>query len=358
LPGVQPTSSPPSAPSLPPDPSSVRIAVVDDDRVTREYVAGLLRGHGYRVTAVESAQKLLDLHRQGLVDLVLLDVIMEGLSGVDCCRILKSTQQETFVPVILVTARTDPDSRVEGLRIGADDYVTKPFDERELLARVEAMLRIKRSHDDLVTARDRLARLAVQDELTGLYNVRYLHSRLTEEFKRAERHRDPLALAMLDVDHFKAVNDKLGHAAGDLVLREVGSRLKQSVREIDVVTRYGGEEFVVLLPSTHLAGALVVADRIAKSLREQPFEVGGEATAPPARPAGGGKQVDVTASIGLALYPSRGVHSKEALLRSADRALYRAKDEGRDRICVFQEQGYVFAPHPSSAPPGAPKPGS
>lgn len=316
-------------PSIPP--SSVRVAVVDDDRMTREYVSGLLRGHGYRVTAVESAQKLLDLHRAGEVDLVLLDVVMDGLSGVDCCRILKSTQHDTFVPVILVTARSDPDSRVEGLRIGADDYVSKPFDERELLARIEAMLRIKRSYDELSAARDRLARLAVQDELTGLFNVRYLHSRLTEEYKRAERHRDPLALAMLDVDYFKTVNDRFGHDAGDLVLREVSARLKKSVREIDVVTRYGGEEFVVLLPSTHLAGALVVAERIATSLREAPFDVGS-----------GQKGIAVTASIGLALYPSRGVTSKEALLRSADRALYRAKDDGRDRICVFQEQGYVF----------------
>ena len=320
---VQPTPS-----SVPP--ANVRVAVVDDDRVTREYVSGLLRGHGYKVTAVESAQKLLDLHRTGAVDLVLLDVVMDGLSGVDCCRILKATPHESFVPVILVTARNDPDSRVEGLRIGADDYVTKPFDERELLARIEAMLRIKRSHDALSAARDRLARLAVQDELTGLYNVRYLHTRLTEEYKRAERHRDPLALAMLDVDHFKAVNDRFGHEAGDKVLREVGARLKESVREIDVVTRYGGEEFVVLLPSTHLAGALTVAERIGKSLREKPFDLGAN------------KAIDVTASIGLALYPSRGVNSKETLLRSADRALYRAKDEGRDRICVFQEQAYMF----------------
>jgi diguanylate cyclase (GGDEF)-like protein len=320
------------------EPGGVRIAVVDDDRLTREYLAGLLSGHGYHVTAVESAQKLLDLHRRGQVDLVLLDVVMEGLSGVDCCRLLKAQQQDVFVPVILVTVRNDPDSRIEGLRIGADDYITKPFDARELLARVEAMLRIKRSHDELSAARDRMARLAVQDDLTGLYNVRYLHLRLAEEFKRAERHRDPLALALIDVDHFKSVNDCYGHEAGDAVLREVGARLRKSVREIDVVTRYGGEEFVVLLPKTHLAGALVVADRIASSLRASPFDAAG-------------RPIAISASIGLSLFPSRGVHSKEALLRSADRALYRAKEEGRDRICVFQEQGYVFAPGPAGSGP-------
>ncbi len=296
--------------------------------MTREFVAGLLRGRGYEVVVADSAAALFELQRTAPLDLVLLDVIMEGLSGVDCCRILKSQSADAFLPVILVTAKGDADSRVEGLRIGADDYVPKPFDERELLARVEAMLRIKRSHDQMVAARDRLSRLAVQDDLTGLYNVRYLHARLTEELKRAERHRDPLAVAMMDVDHFKAVNDSHGHEAGDAVLREVGHRLRGAVREIDVVTRYGGEEFVLLLPSTHLAGALVVAERVSRSLREKPFEVPGA-------------RMHVTGSIGVALYPSRGVVDKDSLLRSADRALYKAKDEGRDRVCVFQEQVYV-----------------
>jgi diguanylate cyclase (GGDEF)-like protein len=307
---------------------SPHIVVVDDDHLTREHVAHLLRQRHYRVTTLDSAQKLLDIHRAGRVDLVLLDVVMEGLSGVECCRILKA-RGDVFVPVILVTVRADPDSRVDGLRLGADDYITKPFDPRELLARVEAMLRIKKSHDQVSAARDRLAQLAVRDELTGLYNLRYLHQRLGEEFQRAQRYRDPLALAILDVDHFKRINDGFGHEAGDAVLRELSARLKASVREVDVVTRYGGEEFVVLLPNTHLAGALVVADRIATALRAAPFDA-----------AGAG--ISVTASIGIALYPSRGVHSKEALLRAADRALYRAKEEGRDRICVFQDPGYVL----------------
>ncbi len=177
----------------------------------------------------------------------------------------------------------------------------------------------------------RLHRVAVTDVLTGAFNREFLQQRLPVEIDKAITGELPLSVAMLDVDHFKTVNDRFGHATGDAVLREVGARLKRSVRDIDVVTRYGGEEFVVLLPSTHLAGALVVADRIARSLREEKFEAGG-------------REIDITASIGLALFPSRGVQTKESLLRSADRALYRAKDDGRDRICVFQEQGYVFAP--------------
>lgn len=318
--------------SLPP--SQVHIVVADDDRVTREYVAGLLRGHGYQVTAFDNGQKVLTRCQRGDISLVVLDVIMEPISGVDACRILKSaaSQQGSFLPVLLLTARTDVDSRVEGLRIGADDYVCKPFDERELLARVAGMLRIKQMHDEVNAARDRLERLAIRDELTGLYNYRYLQSRLTEEFKRAERYREPLGCAMVDIDKFKTFNDRYGHDVGDLVLKKVTERLVEAVREVDVVARYGGEEFLLVLPSTHLAGALTVAERVWRSIGEQDFVVPGAETE------------RITISIGVALYPSRGIGSRDALLKAADRALYRAKDDGRDRICVWQDPSYIYRP--------------
>ncbi len=302
--------------------------MVDDDKLLRERVASILRSRGHTPTIFESATRFLEAHKHTAFDLVLLDVVMDGISGVDACRILKA-REEGFVPVVLVTSRADPDARVEGLRIGADDYVCKPFEEEELLARVASMLRIKRTYDDVASSRNRMAELAVLDDLTGLYNVRYLQQRFTEEWKRAERHREPLAIAMLDVDHFKLVNDQYGHEIGDAVLREMSARLKTSVRDTDVVARYGGEEFVVLLPSTQLAGALIVAERIRKTINARRFET--------AR-----ARLEVTASVGIALYPSRGVTSKDQLLRAADTALYRAKEDGRDRICVYQEQMYVF----------------
>jgi len=310
------------------------IIVADDDRVTREYVAGLLRGNGYEVTAVDNGQKALETARKPGISLVILDVIMDGISGIDACRMIKSStaQNNSFLPVLLLTARTDIDSRVEGLRIGADDYVCKPFDERELLARVESMLRIKQMHDDVNHARDRLERLAIRDELTGLYNYRYLQSRLSEEFKRAERYREPLSCAMLDIDHFKTFNDRYGHDVGDLVLKQVAERLMTAVREVDVVARYGGEEFLLVLPSTHLAGALTVADRVWRSVGEREFSISE------------GRTERITISLGVALYPSRGVANRDALLKAADRALYRAKDDGRDRICVFQEAPYIYKP--------------
>jgi diguanylate cyclase (GGDEF)-like protein len=232
---------------------------------------------------------------------------------------------------MLLTAKSDTDSRVEGLRIGADDYVSKPFDERELLARVGGMLRIKQLHDDVQLAKSRLARLAVQDELTGLYNYRYLHTRLAEEFKRAERYRDPLACAMIDIDKFKSFNDAHGHDVGDAVLAEVAERLRGAVREIDVVARYGGEEFLLVLPSTHFSGALTVADRVWRAVGGVPLRKEG-------------KELSITISVGVALYPSRDVRTKDQLLKAADRALYQAKEDGRNRICVFQHQGYIYKP--------------
>lgn len=313
------------------------VLVADDDRVTREYVGGLLRGHGMKVETAENGKQALDRVGRGGIDVVLLDILMPGLDGYECCRLIKTLTQDTFLPVILLTAKTDTDSRVAGLRIGADDYVCKPFDERELLARVGAMLRIKRLHDHVADAKARLEQLAVQDELTGLYNYRYLHTRLSEEFKRAERYRDPLACAMIDIDHFKRTNDAFGHDVGDSVLKEVASRLKTGLREIDVVARYGGEEFLLVLPSTHFAGALTVADRVWRGVGTRPITVNGN-------------DHRVSVSVGVALYPSRDIRSKDQLLKAADQALYQAKADGRDRICVFQHMGYIYRPDARPGP--------
>ncbi len=335
MPSAPPTSSSPaSILSSAPPARPARIVVADDDRVTREYVAGLLRGRGYEVEAVDSGQRAIDRARSWEPDLVLLDVIMEPISGVDACRMLKSAsaRAEVFLPVLLLTARSDIDSRVEGLRIGADDYICKPFDERELLARVANMVAIKRMHDEVTVAKARLERLAVRDELTGLYNYRYLQSRLSEEFKRAERYREPLSCAMVDIDHFKSFNDRFGHDVGDQVLKVVAERLLEAVREVDVVARYGGEEFLLVLPSTHLAGALTVAERVWRRMSEETFSWRD------------GERERVTVSVGVALYPSRGVGSRDELLKAADKALYMAKEDGRDRICVFQDPTYIFRP--------------
>lgn len=318
--------------------SPATILVADDDAAARQYVATLLRKHGMNVEFAPDGARAIARTREQGVDLVLLDIMMPGIDGLDCCRLIKGITQDQFLPVILLTARGDADSRVNGLRIGADDYVCKPFDDRELLARVNNLVRIKRMHDQITEARTRLEQLAVSDELTGLYNYRYLHTRLSEEFKRSERYRDPLACVMLDIDYFKRVNDRFGHDVGDAVLREVSARVRKAVREIDVVTRYGGEEFLLVLPSTNFSGALAVADRVWRTVGGEPFQL----------PRG---EERVSVSVGVAVFPSRDIKSKDQLIKAADKALYQAKNDGRDRICVFQHQGYIYQPE-SARPTG------
>lgn len=345
-----------------------RIVVADDDRLSRELLAGILRSAGHIVDQVEDGQEAIERVAQGGVDLVLLDIVMPRLSGLEACRLLKGMTLDSFLPVVLVTVKTDTASRVEGLRIGADDYVCKPFEEAELLARVAGMLRIKRLHDQVTVQKARFERLSVHDELTGLYNFRYLHTRLSEEFKRAERYHEPFACVMVDIDQLRAVNDLGGRPAGDAVIKRVAEGIKRCVREVDVVARYGGEEFLMVLPSTHFAGSVVVAERIWREVSGMPvdFDGKGEATPPsdgPARRsitslddarraesvssadpkwAEGPRELHV--SIGVALYPSRDVRTKDALIRAAEAALAQAKREGGNRICVFQQQGYIYTP--------------
>lgn len=321
--------------SLPPASRSISgstVLVADDDRVTRDLLAGILRGHGYEVETVEDGQYAVDRVGKGGIDLVLLDIMMPRLSGLEACRLLKGMTNESFLPVVLCTVKTDTASRVEGLKIGADDYVCKPFDERELLARVEAMLRIKQLHDHVEKARAKLEQLSVHDDLTGLYNYRYLNSRLNEEFKRAERYHDPLACIVVDIDRLQGLNDLGGRAFGDSVIRGIADVIRRSVREVDVIARYGGEEFLLVLPSTHFAGSVTVAERIWSETSERAFVVDLA------------KPTKVTVSIGVALYPSRDVRTKDALLRAADAALHQAKRDGGNRICVFQQQGYLYTP--------------
>ncbi len=307
------------------------VLVAEDDAVTREFIGRLLREQGIKVELAGTGRQAMKRVHDGGLDLVLLDIMMPGLDGLDCCRLIKGMTQDNFLPVVLLTAKTDIDSRVIGLRIGADDYICKPFDERELLARVGNLLRFKRMHDQITENRTQLETLVIRDELTGLYNYRYLQARMTEEFKRAERYREPLACVMADIDFFKQINDRYGHDAGDEVLREISARLRKAVREIDVIARYGGEEFLLVLPSTSFSGAVSAADRVWRAIGGEPFRIGDAAE-------------QITISLGVAVYPSREIKSKDDLIKAADRALYQSKREGRNRICVCHHQGYQYQP--------------
>jgi len=308
-----------------------RILVADDDRTSRETMAACLRGGGYTVDAVDSGQDALDRVTQGNIDLVLLDVMMPRLSGLETCKLLKAMGSDSFVPVILVTAKTDTLSRVEGLKIGADDYICKPVEDLELLARVSAMLRIKRMYDDVAQQRTKLRKLTVYDDLTGIYNQRFAGARLSEEFKRSERYHEPFACMLIDVDPLRSFTAGGGWVSDDVAVKAVADRIRKGVREVDIVARHGADSFLVLLPSTHFVGAITVAERVWRDISDTPIEI-----------EGGLRRV--SASIGIALYPSMDIRSKEALLKSAEEALAQAKRSGGGRICAYQQQGYIYTP--------------
>ncbi|MFL5318636.1 MAG: diguanylate cyclase [Myxococcaceae bacterium] len=297
--------------------------MVDDSQSTASALSALLTGAGHRVTVAKDGTEAIRLATTTDVDLVLLDVGLPGMDGFQVLRLLRASNNRRHQPVIILSVKDDQQQKVTALKLGADDFIAKPWHDEELLARIDRSLSFRRKVDELIDESSELQRLSITDGLTQVNNHRYFQERLSEEFRRAQRYDDPLALILLDLDNFKLVNDRYGHPAGDEVLKASAQVLKKCVRETDLCARYGGEEFAVLLPKTHLAGALTVAERIWKDIAQ--LRIASSA------------MVRITASLGVSGYPSRSVLSSEQLLRTADDALYRAKREGRNKICLFQQ---------------------
>jgi two-component system, cell cycle response regulator len=319
--------------------SKGRILVVDDSRAQAERVGNVLAREGYDVSFAPDGAAALRRVLAAPPDVLLLDLVLPDQSGIEVLRKVKRLPG-VFFPVIIFSAQDDLKARVNGLKNGAEDYVSKEADEAELLARVGAMMRIKDLQDRLRGVNDRLERLSVTDGLTELFNHRHFQTRLREEFGRAQRYGDPLSLLMIDLDRFKAVNDRWLHTFGDKVLREVAVLIRNSVRDHDVSARYGGEEFAVILPKTHLANALHVARRIACAIAGHRFVVDGVRDTATDLP----QEIGVTCSCGVASFPGIDVTTPELLVKRADEALFRAKDAGRNRVWAFQGQFYEDAP--------------
>ena len=252
--------------------------------------------------------------------LVLMDWMMPGMDGVDVCRRVRQSVQEPYIYVVLLTARDLKDDIVSGMEAGADDYLTKPFNQAELRARLRAAQRILDLQRELIEARERLRVEATHDALTGLLNRRAIIEIMAREVSRANRERAGLSVLMVDIDHFKQVNDVHGHPVGDAALREVASRLQASIRLHDFVGRFGGEEFIVLAINSEPVGALALAERLRRSVAEAPLTFDGGS-------------LPATISVGVATFAA-GEAESHALIRCADAALYRAKALGRNRCEV------------------------
>jgi two-component system cell cycle response regulator len=311
-----------------------RILVVDDHEDNIELLRARLEARGYEVFGASDGQAALDQVERVTPDLILLDVMMPKMDGMEVVRRLKANKKLPFIPVIMQTALDSTENKVEGLDAGADDYITKPINFAELEARVNSLLRIKKLETELTASKnelsdlnDKLRRISLTDGLTDIDNRRCLEDRLHEMWQHSLRLHEPIALIMCDIDKFKSVNDQFGHQAGDSVLKEVARILKGEAREIDRVGRYGGEEFLLILPGTVLDAAVTFAERLREKVEAHTFSYTGGT-------------LRRTISCGVAASPHPRVKDQEALLKAADEALYVAKETGRNRVVRFDSAEY------------------
>jgi len=299
------------------------VLIIDDSEAVREKIIKTLESRDlfsrfYQAEdGLEGFKKLL----ASPVDIILCDLEMPRMDGFKFLGMLKGRPEVSDTPVIILTGNDDRELKIKGLEQGACDFITKPFDPEELVARMRVHLKIKHLQDDLKRSNELLLELSNTDHLTGLFNRRFLMEALDKEVQRARRKDGQVALLLLDIDHFKRVNDTHGHLQGDVVLQKVALHIQKELRSYDTAARYGGEEFVAVLPDTSLKEAFNVADRIRLSVQGMRF-------------AGSLSNEQVTVSLGVALFPSPCFDDIDGLLRAADEALYQAKERGRNRVII------------------------
>lgn len=313
----------------------IRILVVDDEATLRSVITEVLKDDGHDAVGVGSAEEALEVFRAKPFPLVITDIVMSGMNGVDLLAKVKEIESETLV--VLMTSHASKDTAIRALRHGAFDYLTKPFEEldhiSDVVNRAIESMRSKETKErkivesevkknaELERMNDALRAMADRDGLTGLYNHRFFREALASELARSERHSRVFSIIFLDVDHFKIYNDTNGHLAGDDVLRILAKLLRDTGPPGTTVARYGGEEFVLLLPECPYPDGLDIAEGIREDVEAYAF-VGGDD-----QPTGG-----VTLSLGVACYPEDGLE-ETTLIAAADGALYKAKRGGRNRVC-------------------------
>jgi diguanylate cyclase (GGDEF)-like protein len=283
------------------------ILIVDDDPQVSQLIQCILSEENYQIEIADSGREALNHRNLKSFDLILLDINMPKMSGYELCNALKDSYETKEIPVIFLTGNCLPDDKVQGFNCGAIDYITKPFNGTELIARVKNHLELKHTHD-------LLKEMALMDGLTKLYNHSYIHERLSEEISNTKRHNLELSLIMIDLDNFKLINDTYGHKLGDNVLRKVSSTILELIREEDVAGRYGGEEFIIILPNTDYSAAYKVAEKIRNAVKSLVWS---------------NEDLQITLSGGVY---TLGEETVNGFIEKADMLLYKAKNSGKDRI--------------------------
>lgn len=296
----------------------MKILVAEDDTTSRRILGAVLGKLGYDViTVADGSAAWEELKKKDPPRIAVLDWMMPGLSGPVLCSKVREKGDEEYTYLILLSSNSGQDNIVDGMRAGADDYIIKPYNRQELEVRIKAGVRIIELQSELLAAKEEIRIQSQTDALTGISNRRAIFERLDGELNRAERDKKSLSIAMLDIDHFKVVNDTYGHQAGDAVLAECVARISDTIRPYDFIGRYGGEEFLLVLPGTDETTAAIVCERILEKVQTGPFVFNGV-------------RIEFTVSIGLATWS--GTEDVDRLIAASDKALYMAKDKGRNRV--------------------------
>jgi diguanylate cyclase (GGDEF)-like protein/putative nucleotidyltransferase with HDIG domain len=307
------------------DKEVVGILAIDDDETVLRALVDDIGKNGYSVETATNVKEALDKLRRESFNIILTDIKMPDMDGLELLRTIKKTRPD--VPVITMTSHGGTESVMASLKAGAYDYIKKPINSDELMIAIERGLekhKLRVQTKRLLEKNKLLEGLVVRDGLTGLYNHKYLQEMLKIEFERARRYYDPLSCIMIDIDHFKVINDTYGHKFGDFVLASLSEIFQCMNRDVDIVARYGGEEFFFILPKTSLEGARTLAERIRETVHSHNFFYAEHSAI-------------ITISSGISSIADRDVHSKDDLVQHADKALYGAKSQGRNRVCCWDD---------------------
>ncbi|KPA16820.1 response regulator receiver modulated diguanylate cyclase [Candidatus Magnetomorum sp. HK-1] len=303
----------------------MKILVADDSEMTRMILQGRLKQWGYEPVNACDGQEAWDiLRKKGRPRVALIDWMMPKMNGIQVCENIRKYIKEPYIYTILLTAKKGKEDLVQAMNAGADDFISKPFDPHILKVRLRAGMRITNLQDELIAAREELRIQATHDSLTQLFNRSAMMNMIIREISRSQRDNSSIGLLMIDLDHFKSINDSYGHLVGDEILRKLSARMKTCTRRYDTIGRYGGEEFIILLPHCGKQEVFIVAERLRQSVCEKPFET---SEGP----------LNVSISLGTTwVTPSEQDCSEEDLIRVADKALYSAKHKGRNCTVVSE----------------------